>query len=105
MRQDVERIRTLRPDGKEHPIDRILDDGDEVTLGGTTLVAHRTAGHTQGCTSWALDVEENGQTYVALIVCSVGVNPGYILYAAEGAAGRRPLTSVDLGRGPRRRGG
>ena len=79
MRQDVERLRTLRPGGKEHPIDRILDDGDEVTLGDTTLVAHRTAGHTQGCTSWALDVEENGQTYLALIVCSFGVNPGYIL--------------------------
>lgn len=79
MRQDVERLRTMRPGGKEHPIDRILDDGDEVTLGGTTLVAHRTAGHTQGCTSWGLDVEEHGQTYLALIVCSFGVNPGYIL--------------------------
>ena len=79
MRQDVERLRTLRPGGKEHPIDRILDDGDEVTLGDTTLVAHRTAGHTKGCTSWALDVEERGQTHMALIVCSFGVNPGYIL--------------------------
>ena len=79
MREDVERLRRLRPGGKEHPIDRILDDGDEVTLGDTTLVAHRTAGHTAGCTSWALDVEEQGQTYLALIVCSFGVNPGYIL--------------------------
>ena len=79
MRQDVERLRALRPDGKPHPIDRILDDGDEVTLGSMTLVAHRTAGHTRGCTSWGLDVEENGETYLALIVCSFGVNPGYIL--------------------------
>ena len=79
MRQDVERLRTMRPGGKEHPIDRILDDGDEVTLGDTTLIAHRTAGHTQGCTSWGLEVEENGQTYLALIVCSFGVNAGYIL--------------------------
>ena len=79
MRQDVERLRTLRPGGKEHPIDRILDDGDEVTLGDTTLVAHRTAGHTKGCTSWALEVEEQGETYLALIVGSFGVNPGYIL--------------------------
>ena len=79
MRQDVERLRRLRPGGKEHPIDRLLDDGDEVTLGGTTLVAHRTAGHTQGCTSWALEVEESGQTYLALIVGSFGVNPGYVL--------------------------
>ena len=79
MRQDVERLRAMRPGGKEHPIDRILDDGDEVTLGDTTLVAHRTAGHTKGCTSWALEVEEQGETYLALIVCSFGVNPGYIL--------------------------
>ena len=79
MRQDVERLRRIRPGGKEHPIDRILDDGDEVTLGGTTLVAHRTAGHTEGCTSWALDVEEAGRSYLALIVCSFGVNPGYVL--------------------------
>ena len=79
MRQDVERLRTLRPGGKEHPIDRILDDGDAVTLGDATLIAHRTAGHTKGCTSWALEVEERGETYLALVVCSFGVNPGYIL--------------------------
>ena len=79
MRQDVERLRAMRPGGKEHPIDRILDDGDEVTLGGTTLTAHRTAGHTKGCTSWALEVEEHDRTYLALIVCSFGVNPGYLL--------------------------
>ena len=79
MRQDVERLRAMRPGGKEHPIDRILDDGDEVTLGGTTLTAHRTAGHTKGCTSWALEVEEHDRTYLALIVCSFGVNPGYVL--------------------------
>ena len=79
MRQDVERLRAMRPGGKEHPIDRIVDDGDEVTLGGTTLTAHRTAGHTKGCTSWALEVEEHDRTYLALIVCSFGVNPGYVL--------------------------
>ncbi len=79
MREDVARLRAMRPGGREQPIDRILDDGDEVTLGGTTLVAHRTAGHTQGCTSWALEVEERGQSYLALIVCSFGVNPGYVL--------------------------
>lgn len=79
MRQDVDRLRAMRPGGKDHPIDRILDDGDKVTLGGTTLTAHRTAGHTEGCTSWGLEVEENGESYLALIVCSFGVNPGYVL--------------------------
>ena len=79
MREDVARLRTMRPGGREQPVDRIVDDGDEVTLGGETLVAHRTAGHTEGCTSWALEVEEGGRTYLALVVCSFGVNPGYVL--------------------------
>ncbi len=35
-------------------VDRVLQDGDTVTLGGTTLTAHRTAGHTRGCTTWTL---------------------------------------------------
>ena len=79
MREDVARLRAMRPGGREQPIDRIVDDGDEVALGGETLTAHRTAGHTEGCTSWALEVEEGGRTYLALIVCSFGVNPGYVL--------------------------
>lgn len=36
------------------PVDRILHDGDTVTLGGVTLTAHKTAGHTRGCTTWTL---------------------------------------------------
>jgi metallo-beta-lactamase class B len=79
MRQDVPALRAMRPGGKDHPIDRILHDGDEVTLGGTTLTAHRTPGHTKGCTSWALRVEEDGRGYDALIVCSYGVNDNYVL--------------------------
>lgn len=79
MEQDVPALKTMRPGGKEHPIDRILRDGDEVTLGGTTLTAHLTPGHTKGCTSWGLEVEEGGQSYNALIVCSFGVNPNYVL--------------------------
>ena len=79
MREDVERLRRMQPGDKVHPIDRILDDGDQVTLGGTTLVAHHTPGHTKGCTSWGLEVTEDNKSYTALIVCSFGVNPGYIL--------------------------
>jgi len=35
-------------------VDRILHDGDTVTLGGVTLTAHKTAGHTRGCTTWTM---------------------------------------------------
>ena len=34
MEQDVPALRNMRPGGKEHPIDRVLHDGDEVKLGG-----------------------------------------------------------------------
>jgi metallo-beta-lactamase class B len=34
------------------PVDRVLHDGDTVVLGGVTLTAHRTGGHTRGCTTW-----------------------------------------------------
>jgi metallo-beta-lactamase class B len=78
MAEDVPALRSMRPGGKD-PIDRILHDGDEVQLGGTTLVAHLTPGHTKGCTSWGLKVAENGRRYDALIVCSFGVNDNYVL--------------------------
>ena len=35
-------------------VDRVLQDGEEVKLGGVTLVAHLTPGHTRGCTTWTL---------------------------------------------------
>ena len=79
MEQDVPWLRKMTPGNKPHPIDKILKDGEQVTLGGTTLTAHLTAGHTPGCTTWTTKVEENGKSYNVLIVCSVGVNPGYVL--------------------------
>ena len=60
-------------------VDRILDDGDTVSLGGTTLTAHLTAGHTKGTTTWTLDEMENGRTLHVVIVGSPNVNPGYKL--------------------------
>src|SRR5579862_4018031 len=60
-------------------VDRVLHDGDEVTLGGTVLVAHLTPGHTKGCTTWTMKVTEAGKTYNAVIVGSPNVNPGYKL--------------------------
>jgi len=79
MDQDVAALKAMRPGGKEHPIDRVLKDGDKVTLGGVTLTANLTAGHTAGCTSWTFQAEDAGKKYDALIVCSVGVNANYVL--------------------------
>jgi metallo-beta-lactamase class B len=43
-------------------VDRILHDGDTVTLGNVTLTAHKTAGHTRGCTTWTFRVHMPGDT-------------------------------------------
>jgi metallo-beta-lactamase class B len=60
-------------------VDLVLHDGDEVSLGGTVLVAHLTPGHTKGCTTWTMKVTEGGKTYDVVIVGSPNVNPGYKL--------------------------
>lgn len=60
-------------------VDRVLHDGDEVTLGGSVLVAHLTPGHTKGCTTWTMKVSDGGKTYNVVIVGSPNVNPGYKL--------------------------
>jgi len=61
--EDVPALKAIKPGGQEHPIDKILHDGESVTLGGTTLVAHLTAGHTRGCTTWTMKVQDAGKTY------------------------------------------
>jgi metallo-beta-lactamase class B len=60
-------------------VDRVLHDGSTVTLGGTTLTAHLTGGHTRGTTTWTLDETESGQKLHVVIVGSPNVNPGYKL--------------------------
>jgi metallo-beta-lactamase class B len=60
-------------------VDRILHDGDKVSLGGAVLTAHLTAGHTKGTTTWTLDEKEGERTLHVVIVGSPNVNPGYKL--------------------------
>jgi len=76
MAEDVPLLEQMKPGGKAHPIDRVLHDGDQVTLGGTTLTAHLTPGHTPGCTTWTLKAQEGGKSYDVVIIGSLGVNPG-----------------------------
>ena len=35
-------------------VDRIIADGAQVSIGGVTLTAHLTPGHSPGCTSWSM---------------------------------------------------
>jgi len=76
-------------------VDRVLHDGDEVKLGGTVLIAHLTAGHTKGCTTWTLRVTDGGRDYNAVIIGSPNVNEGFDLVANK----RYPQIADDYARG------
>ena len=71
MAEDVPDLKAMKPGNKEHPIDKTLHDGEPVSLGGTTLVAHLTAGHTRGCTTWTTKVMDGGKSYNVVINCSL----------------------------------
>lgn len=60
-------------------VDRALKDGDTVSLGGITLTAHLTAGHTKGTTTWTFDIPDGGRKLHVVIVGSPNVNSGYKL--------------------------
>jgi metallo-beta-lactamase class B len=70
MREDVPALLAIAPGGKPHPVDRQLTDGDQVHLGATTLVAHLTAGHTRGCTTWTMKARDEGKSYDVVFACS-----------------------------------
>jgi metallo-beta-lactamase class B len=71
MAEDVPALAAIKPGGKRHPIDQVITDGDTVSLGGVTLTAHLTAGHTRGCTTWTTTAMEGGKTYNVVFGCSL----------------------------------
>jgi len=79
LAEDVPALRAMQPGGKPHPVDRVLKDGESVTLGGMTLVAHLTPGHTRGCTTWTFKAQDGGRSYDVVVIGSLGVNPGFKL--------------------------
>lgn len=55
-------------------VDQVIGDGETLTLGGVTLTAHLTTGHTRGCTSWSMDVRgADGRPHRAFFHCSASV--------------------------------
>lgn len=63
--------------------DRVIEHLGTVGLGGWTLTAQVTPGHTPGCTSWSgrATIEESSLMFVS--VCSLSVLPGYRLVGSE----------------------
>lgn len=71
MEGDVAALKGMKAaSGKPHPIDKVLKDGEQVTLGGATLTAHLTPGHTRGCTTWTTRVADGGRAYDVVIACA-----------------------------------
>jgi len=79
-------------------VDRVLHDGDEVRLGGMVLVAHKTPGHTRGCTTWTLRETERGRVLNVVIVGSWNVNPGFRLVDRPGLLASYPGIEQDYRR-------
>lgn len=77
-------------------VDRVLHDGDEVRLGNAVLTAHKTPGHTRGCTTWTMHVQQAGQTRNVVIVGSWNVNDGFRLVDHPGKPASYPGIATDF---------
>ena len=90
MLASVEDAKLLARGGKDDPnfgdrfpfdpvvVDKTFGDGWKLELGGTSLTANITAGHTPGCTTWTTTVNEAGKKLNVIFVCSTTA-PGYVL--------------------------
>lgn len=57
--------------------ERVLRDGDTVTLGNISMTARLGAGHAQGATTWITTIEDSGTSYNVVFPCCTGVNPAF----------------------------
>jgi len=76
-------------------VDRVLHDGDQVRLGDAMMVAHKTPGHTRGCTTWSMRAMIGGQARDVVIVGSWNVNTGYRLVDRPGKSASYPGIAAD----------
>lgn len=74
-------------------VDRVVADGEGLTVGAARMTAHVTPGHTKGCTTWTTRVTHEGRLLDLLFSCSVTVagqplvdDKGYPQAAADFAA-------------------
>ncbi len=65
-------------------VDKVLHDGEVVQLGRVKLVAHKTPGHTRGCTTFTMQVNEGSKSYNVVIVGAGGANFGDAGYELVG---------------------
>lgn len=73
-------------------VDRVLHDGEDVVLGDARVHALWTPGHTQGTTSWTLDVVDRGKRYAVVLIGAIQANAGVPLLHNP----RHPTIAADL---------
>jgi metallo-beta-lactamase class B len=65
-------------------VDHIVNDGDTIRVGSTTVTAHLTPGHTRGCTSWTFAVHDGERVLNVVSACSL-VDLGRARYPGQQA--------------------
>ena len=70
-------------------VDHRFKDGTTIRVGSVALTAHVTAGHTPGCTSWAIPVRHGHRELLAVSVCSLTLLPFMSLGDPESYPGIR----------------
>lgn len=77
-------------------VDRVLHDGEVVRLGGVALTAHRTAGHSRGCTTWTMTAKLDGREEPVVIVGGYAALDSYRLVARPGHPASYPGIAADF---------
>ena len=57
-------------------VDKIIEDGEIISVGNTDLTVHYHPGHTEGSSSYSMRVKESGKIYDVLIANMGTINPG-----------------------------
>lgn len=78
----------------------VFNNEDEIKLGDISIKALRTAGHTQGSTSYVTKVTDSSRSYTVVFPDGTGINPGYRLtdkpsYPGIEANYRHTLTTLE----------
>jgi metallo-beta-lactamase class B len=50
--------------------DKLIQDGESIQLGNQIMIAHLTAGHTKGCTTWTTEIRDGNKVYDVVFVGS-----------------------------------
>jgi metallo-beta-lactamase class B len=77
-------------------VSRVLHDGDTVRLGEVVLTAHKTAGHTRGCTAWTMQIEDQGHVRNVVIVGGFAALNSYRLIATPDRPASYPGIAEDF---------